>query len=126
MAGGAGAVIRGAGFKILVRPDPGGQCRPQLAGRARHRAGPREYVAGPEADDPTSDRPKTGQPSARLGFLTVLIEAESSLLQEVARFAATPLAVLVGAIDAGGAARALSRPTQCGAGAGQAVAARNR
>jgi class 3 adenylate cyclase len=53
-----------------------------------------EYVAGPAADNSTSDGSKSDNPvlgSAASQFLT---EAAFSLLQEVARFAAAPLSVL--------------------------------
>ena len=85
-----GAVIEVLGFGSLglAGPEEGNAGRDWLAGLGTGLV--HEYVAGPAADRPTSDSPVLGWAASRL-----LTEAESSLLQEVARFAATPLAVLV-------------------------------
>jgi adenylate cyclase len=53
-----------------------------------------EYVAGLAAESPTSDGPGSNSPVLGWAASRSLSEAESSLLQDVARFAAAPLAVL--------------------------------
>jgi len=90
-----GAVIEALGFGSLgpAGPEEGNAGRNWLAGLGTGLV--HEHVAGPEADDPTSDRPRPDSPVLGWASSRSLIEAESSLLQEVARFAATPLAVLV-------------------------------
>jgi class 3 adenylate cyclase len=87
---GTGAVIEALGFAALgaAGPAQGNAGRDWLAGLGTGLV--HEYVAGPAADRPASDSPVLGWAASRL-----LTEAESSLLQEVARFAAAPLAVLV-------------------------------
>jgi adenylate cyclase len=53
-----------------------------------------EYVVGPAVNSPTSDGPNSDNPVLAWAASRSLTEAESSLIQEVARFAAAPLAVL--------------------------------
>ena len=90
-----GAVIEALGFGSLGRPGPeeGNAGRDWLAG-----LGPglvHEYVVRPAGDRPTSDDPRSDSPVLGWASSRSLIGAESSLLQEVARFAAAPLAALV-------------------------------
>ena len=90
-----GAVIEALGFGSLDSngPDQGNAGRDWLTGLGT--ALVHEYVAGPAADSPTSDSSRSDRPVLGWAASRSLTEAESSLLQEVARFAAAPLAVLV-------------------------------
>ena len=99
------------------------QLRPGWPGSAR--AGPRA-VGGPGSRRSDVRSPKTGQRRCPAGLPPRSSSGpESSLLQEVARSAATALAVLFARSTLGGAARGLSRPDESGAGARRAVPARN-
>jgi class 3 adenylate cyclase len=91
---GTGAVIEALGFASLGAVGPGQDNvgRDWLAGLGTGLI--HEYVAGPAADRPTSDSLKSDSPVLGWAASRSLTEAESSLLQEVARFAAAPLAVL--------------------------------
>jgi adenylate cyclase len=90
-----GAVIEALGFGSLgpAGPEEGNAGRNWLTGLGIGLV--HEFVAGPEADGPTSDGPRPDSPVLGWASSRSLTEAESSLLQEVARFAAAPLAVLV-------------------------------
>ncbi len=92
---GTGAVIEALGFASLGAVGPGQDNvgRDWLAGLGTGLV--HEHVAGPAADRPTSDSPGSDSPVLGWAASRLLTEAESSLLQEVARFAAAPLAVLV-------------------------------
>lgn len=92
---GTGAVIEALGFAALgaAGPAQGNAGRDWLAGLGTGLV--YEYVAGPAADSPTSDSPGSDSPVLGWAASRLLTEAESSLLQEVARFAAAPLAALV-------------------------------
>jgi adenylate cyclase len=89
-----GAVIEALGFGALDAggPEPGNAERDWLAGLGNGLV--HEYVAGAAAVSPMSDGPRTDCPVLGWAASRSLTEAESSLLQEVARFAAAPLAVL--------------------------------
>ena len=91
---GTGSVIEALGFGSLGPdgPEQGNAGRDWLSG-----LGPglvHEYVAGPAAANPTANRPRSDSPVLGWAASRSLTEAESVLLQEVARFAAAPLAVL--------------------------------
>ena len=90
-----GAVIEAFGFGSLgpAEPEESNAGRDWLSGLGTGLV--HEYVAGPAADSPTSDGPRSDSPVLGWAASRSLTEAESSLLQEVARFAAAPLAVLV-------------------------------
>ena len=101
------------------------QCRPRLADRARHRVGPR-VCRRPGSRQFDVRWLKVGQPCAGLCCLAV---PHRSGIVAVARGSAVRCCAsrrAGRAVDAGGAARGLSRPTQRGAGAGRALAARDR
>jgi adenylate cyclase len=91
---GTGAVIEALGFRSLgtAGPEQGNAGRDWLVGLGTGLV--HEYVAGPTADSPASDGPTTDSPVLGWAAFRSLTEAETSLLQEVARFAAAPLAVL--------------------------------
>ena len=90
-----GAVIEALGFRSLDPngPDQGNAGRDWLVGLGTGLV--HEYVAGPGAGSLTSDGSRSDRPVLGWAASRSLTEAESSLLQEVARFAAAPLAVLV-------------------------------
>jgi class 3 adenylate cyclase len=90
-----GAVIEALGFGSLGPPGPeeGNAGRDWLAGLGTGLV--HEYVVRPAGDGPTSDDPRPDTPVLGWASSRSLTEAESSLLQEVARFAAAPLAALV-------------------------------
>ena len=91
---GTGAVIEALGFGSLgtAGSEQGNAGRDWLVGLGTGLV--HEYVAGPAADSPTSDGPTSDSPVLGWAAFRSLSEAEISLLQEVARFAAAPLAVL--------------------------------
>jgi adenylate cyclase len=91
---GTGAVIEALGFGSLATAgaEQGNDGRDWLVGLGTGLV--HEYVAGPAADSPTSDGPTSDSPVLGWAAFRSLSEAEISLLQEVARFAAAPLAVL--------------------------------
>ena len=91
---GTGAVIEALGFGSLATAgaEQGNDGRDWLVGLGTGLV--HEYVAGPAADSPTSDGPTSDSPVLGWAAFQSLSEAEISLLQEVARFAAAPLAVL--------------------------------
>jgi adenylate cyclase len=91
----SGAVIEAFGFGSLgpAGPEEGNAGRDWLSGLGTGLV--HEYVAGPAADSPISDGPRSDSPVLGWAASRSFTEAESSLLQEVARFAAAPLAVLV-------------------------------
>jgi adenylate cyclase len=88
-----GAVIEALGFGSLDPNGQGNAGRDWLAGLGTGLV--HEYVAGPGAGSLTSDGSRSDRPVLGWAASRSLTEAESSLLQEVARFAAAPLAVLV-------------------------------
>ncbi len=89
-----GAVIEALGFGSLNpgEPEQGNAGRDWLTELGTGLV--YEYVVGPAADNPASEGPKSDNPVLGWAASRSLTEAESSLLQEVARFAAAPLAVL--------------------------------
>jgi class 3 adenylate cyclase len=91
---GTGAVIEALGFGSLgsAGAEQGNAGRDWLLGLGTGLV--HEYVAGPAADRPTSDDLRSESPVLGWAASRSLTEAESSLLREVARFAAAPLAVL--------------------------------
>ena len=91
---GTGAVIEALGFGSLATAgaEQGNDGRDWLVGLGTGLV--HEYFAGPAADSPTSDGPTSDSPVLGWAAFQSLSEAEISLLQEVARFAAAPLAVL--------------------------------
>ena len=91
---GTGSVIEALGFGSLDPggPEQGNAGRDWLAGLGTGLV--HEYVAGPVGVNPTADRPRSDSPKLGWAASRSLTEGESSLLQEVARFAAAPLAVL--------------------------------
>ena len=90
---GTEAVIEALGFGALnsAGSEQGNAGRDWLAGLGTGLI--HEYVVGPAADRSTSG-PRSDNPVLGWAVARSLTETESSLLQEVARFAAAPLAVL--------------------------------
>ena len=119
-----GAVIEALGFGSMGLTGPG-----RRQSRAKSAATGSPGSAPGWCRRMLSDRQQmadVGRPVLGWALSRPLTDGESTLLRQAARFAAAPLAGLACAVDAGGAARGLSRPPQCGAGTGWAVAARDR
>ena len=89
-----GAVIEALGFEFLgpaaiAKGDVGRNWLTRLGTE-----GVQEYLVGPQSEGPAPNGPTPDKPVLGWALLRPLGQSESMLLQEVARFAAAPIAVL--------------------------------